>query len=105
MIKMNKTMTIEVKNGTMIKVRFIERGDKHGRNNCLTYDKPEPIISFYDVTHDPEGKYMISSYYVDTIREHPYTEGLCLDGSHSQYDLSRYDMALVKAWLFSEIRA
>ena len=29
-------------------IRIVEEGDKYGRDDCLTYEKEEPVIEFYD---------------------------------------------------------
>jgi hypothetical protein len=43
-------------------VRIVRKGDKYGRDNCLTYDKEDqPMVEFYI------GNYFVSRYYVATI--------------------------------------
>ena len=42
-------------------VRIVRAGDRYGRDNCLTYDKDEPLVEFYI------GDYFVSRYYVATI--------------------------------------
>ena len=29
-------------------VRIVRAGDRYGRDNCLTHDKDEPLVEFYD---------------------------------------------------------
>lgn len=62
-------------------IRIIEKGDKWGRNNVLTYDKDHPMIQFC------QGDFMISSYYLSTFMEIK-DNGLCLDGGMRKYDQS-----------------
>ena len=54
-------------------VRTVLQGDKYGLNNCLTHDKPEPMVEFYDARQDPkkfgEHGQFISRYYLKTLRE------------------------------------
>lgn len=49
---------------TQFTIKVIKRGDKYGLNNCLTHDKLEPLVEFYD------GTQFVSRYYLDTILTH-----------------------------------
>jgi len=81
-------------------VRILNKGDKYGREFCLTHDEDKPIAEFYDrrYPHTEFGQF-VSRYYVSTLLEDP-TGGLCLDGGNaSSWTVSADDMALVRAYL------
>ena len=65
--------------------RIVFKGEAYGLNNCLTHDKDEPLVEFYDARYDfdksPEGEILgqfVSRYYVSTIQG---SRGLNLEGS------------------------
>jgi hypothetical protein len=81
-------------------VRILNKGDKYGREFCLTHDEDKPIVEFYDrrYPHTEFGQF-VSRYYVSTLLEDP-TGGLCLDGGNpNSWTVSADDMALVRAYL------
>ena len=76
-------------------VRFVNKGDTYGRDFCLTHDKDEPLIEFYDARypHTEFGQF-VSSYYVETLRGH--TGGLILDGGIPEWTVSASGMKQVQ---------
>jgi len=81
-------------------VRILNKGDKYGREFCLTHDEDKPIAEFYDrrYPHTEFGQF-VSRYYVSTLLEDP-TGGLCLDfGNAASWTVSAEDMTLVRAYL------
>ena len=76
-------------------VRFVNKGDTYGRNFCLTHDKDEPMIEFYDARypHTEFGQF-VSRYYVKTLRGH--TGGLILDGGIPEWTVSSAGMEQVQ---------
>lgn len=81
-------------------VRILNKGDKYGRNFCLTHDHDKPIAEFYDnrYPHTEFGQF-VSSYYVSTLLDGS-TGGLCLDlGNADSWTVSAEDMILVRAYL------
>lgn len=79
-------------------VRIVEEKDTYGNNNCLTHDKKEPLIEFYDARykHTPYGQF-ISRYYKETILE--VNSGLILDGGVPEWKIEKAQMDEVKSWL------
>lgn len=77
-------------------VRIIRKGDRYGLNNCLTHDKPDSIVEFYD-TSDKEQ--FVSRYYVSTILGIKDGVGLMLDGGYSAWNLDGESVDSVKDWL------
>ncbi len=52
-------------------VKVLFKGDKYGLNDCLTHDKDEPLVEFYDFANagkafGPLGQF-VSRYYASTI--------------------------------------
>jgi len=76
-------------------VRFVNKGDTYGRDFCLTHDKDEPMIEFYDARypHTEFGQF-VSRYYVETLRGH--TGGLILDGGIPAWTVSASGMEQVQ---------
>lgn len=79
-------------------VRIVRAGDRYGRDNCLTYDKDEPLVEFYI------GDYFVSRYYVATIlgtdRYGSGEGGLILDGGDvNNTTVSEEDMKTVRNYL------
>ena len=87
-------------------VRIVRKGDKYGREFCLTYDKDEPMVEFYDGRYphaDCHGQF-VSRYYVATIlgtdRYGSGEGGLCLDGGNpNEWSVSEQDMDTVRDYL------
>ena len=58
-------------------IRIVEEGDKYGRDDCLTYEKEEPVIEFYDGENlfdkqESDGTMLgqfVSRYYISTIMD------------------------------------
>jgi len=64
-------------------VRVVRKGDTYGLRDCLTHDKAEPMIEFYDATGacgDSRGSF-VQRYYVSTLEAHPKDRGILLHGS------------------------
>ena len=80
-------------------VRVLNKGDKYGRDFCLTHTKDEPLVEFYDnrYPHTQFGQF-VSRYYVETILERD-TGGLCLDGGVPDWTVSADDMTTVRNFL------
>ena len=84
-------------------VRIVRKGDKYGRDDCLT-NEGEPLVEFYDSRFDKHGCWMgrgqfVSRYYVSTILGGEYPNGLSLDGGIPEWTVSAEDMAAVQTYL------
>ena len=88
-------------------VRILRKGDKYGRDFCLTHDEGKPLVEFYDTRypHTEFGQF-VSRYYVEIIlgtdRYGRGTGGLCLDGGVPSWTVSPRDMNTVRAYLQAE---
>jgi hypothetical protein len=55
-----KTITVPGGRGFDFLVRLVERGDTYGLEFCLTHNKDEPLVEFYDTRHQhtkaPDGQ-------------------------------------------------
>ena len=90
-------------------VRIVRKGDTYGREFCLTYDKDEPMVEFYDARNKTdEYGYFVSRYYVGTIlgTEGYYGSGkggLCLDGGNrNEWSVEEEDMDTIRNYLKEE---
>ena len=99
---MNKVLQVVNQKGIPFNVRFVEKGDKYGRNDVLTYQNNEPIVVFYDdrykIDH-PELGQIVSMYYVSTIMEVKEGYILILDGGVSNWRISPENVKEIKQWL------
>lgn len=88
-------------------VRILRKGDKYGRDFCLTHDEDKPLVEFYDsrYPHTEFGQF-VSRYYVATImgtdRYGRGEGGLCLDGGVPSWTVGAKDMDTVRAYLQAE---
>jgi len=69
-------------NGREFLVRVVRMGDCYGLDDCLTHDKPEPLIEFYDLKYagtkfGARGQF-VSRYDASTIAKHVPGVGLDL---------------------------
>ena len=82
-------------------VRVVRQGDRYGLRDCLTHDKAEPLVEFYDRTYIgeewPRGQF-VSRYNLDTLLERG-AGGLCLCGYIREWDLPEEAMAVVRNYL------
>lgn len=102
---MSKITTVESSHGVVFNVRLVEKGDRHGRNFCLTHDEDRPMVEFYDAKNphsydfvgSPEdavkagarclGQF-VSGYYVFTLLENiATTGGICLHGGVPKWQI------------------
>jgi hypothetical protein len=92
-------------------VRIVNKGERYGREDCLTHDDDRPMAEFYDRRYasDDYEQYsedswqargqFISRYYVSTLLEGD-NHGLCLDGGNRDaWSVSQRDMAEVRVYL------
>lgn len=79
--------------GRAFNARLVRQGDRYGLNDCLTHEKPEPMVEFYDATYENDDRFdigrgqFVSRYYVCT-----------LDGGHGALNLD----GGVAAWWVSQ---
>lgn len=85
-----RTRTVTNGAGRDFLVRIVTRGGKYGLRDCLTHDKSDPLVEFYDKTYR-EGRFaergqFVSRYYLSTLNERRDEErGLGLDGGVSAW--------------------
>lgn len=102
--------------GAQMYARLVFRGARYGREGKLTPESP--MIEFYTASVSDEEPWLseiygiqmnlsfVSRYYLDTFtidqgHATPVTNGVCLDGSLPQFDLSRDDCAKVAGALLN----
>lgn len=85
-------------------VRMVKRGQKYGLEDCLTNEKDDPLIEFYDSKSGftPYGQF-VSRYYCSTLlegrRDPLSTAGLNLHGGVDKWSVSADGMQKVVDWL------
>ena len=86
-------------------IRIVDVGDKYGRDNCLTYEKEEPVVEFYDADNKfdsaPDGTMLgqfVSRYYISTIADGS-SGGLDLMGYEPKWKINSLMMDNVRAYL------
>ncbi|EGQ64012.1 hypothetical protein GGI1_22916, partial [Acidithiobacillus sp. GGI-221] len=82
-------------------VRVLKKGESYGRNNCLIYEKDEPLVEFYDTRYPFTnlGQF-VSRYNLTTlVGTHPYGHGLCLYGGEPDWTISDECFGKIQDWL------
>lgn len=93
-----------VSHGIPFNVKLVKQGEKWGRDNCLTHDKADPLVEFYDARYtklDPLGQF-ISNYYLSTLMNTQWgdcREGLNLYGGEPDWYIDKQGMTEVFEWL------
>ena len=84
-------------------VRIIRDGDKYGLNHCLTVNKNETLVEFYDTRyeHTDFGQF-VSRYYVETLLARP-SGGIDLDAGIASWKIYSDCYARITAWLKTQI--
>jgi len=79
-------------------VRLVEPGDKYGLNDCLTCDKGDVFVEFYDTRyeHTDLGQF-VTRYYSSTLLKSE--SGLNLDGRISDWSVGEACMNRIRDWL------
>jgi hypothetical protein len=87
-------------------IRIIDKGDAYGRNDCLTHDKDEPLVEFYDGdnpfdTQESDGTMLgqfVSRYNLSTICDGG-RGGLDLMGYEPKWKIDYTGMDYVRSYL------
>ena len=87
-------------------IRILDTGDKYGREDCLTHEKEEPTVEFYDADHPhtidaPSGTVLgqfVARYYISTIADGG-GGGLNLMGYEPKWTINALCMDNVRAYL------
>ena len=86
-------------------IRFVEEGDKYGRDDCLTYEKEEPVIEFYDGDNEfdkhTDGTMLgqfVSRYYISTIMDGT-GGGLNLMGYEPKWSINSLAMDSIRDYI------
>jgi hypothetical protein len=96
-------------NGKTFKMRLVTKGERYGRDMCLTHDKPTPLVEFYDTAHnfdrDPDGVMLgqfVSRYYIGSVIADD-SRGLNLHGGVTGWQIDPQGMrdarAIMCQWL------
>lgn len=76
-------------------VRFVNKGDKYGRDFQMFYGQNEPMIEFYDSRYPfTEFGQFIARYYIGQLRNHDGK--LILDGGEPAWTVSAAGMQQVR---------
>ena len=86
-------------------IQIIDKGDSYGRDNCLTHDKDEPLVEFYDGDHAhtkaEDGTMLgqfVSRYNLSTICDGG-RGGLDLMGYEPKWKIDYTGMDYVRSYL------
>lgn len=95
---MGKVLKLVNNHGVPFNVRLVEKGEKYGLDWCLTHDKDDPLVEFYDASQDKDkfteyGQF-VTRYYLKTIldRDPQSNAGLMLDGGSPAWVMSGENM-------------
>jgi hypothetical protein len=72
--------------GRTFNVRLVRQGDRYGLGDALTHDDADPLVEFWDATHEHDPRFtpglgqFVSRYYLRTLTTRPPGQGLALVG-------------------------
>lgn len=103
---MSPTSNVTNDRGTSFLVRIVREGERHGLNDCLTHDKTDPLVEFYDLTFANQRGFgergqFVSSYYASTLLERD--GGICLHGGVAKWSIDDDTMIRVRAFVRTTI--
>ena len=94
-----ETLNITNNEGREFAIRIVRKGDNYGRDFCLTHDKDEALVEFYDFTYAgpkfTEYGQFVSRYYAETLMERDDTYGLDLHGGVDGWEVDAATMLKV----------
>jgi hypothetical protein len=94
-------------------VRLVREGERYGRRDCLTHDKPRTLIEFYDTRHSdpdyPDGRgQFVTRYYLQTLasdyRRRAPDHGLDMHGGVPSWKLTSLEVSDALAWALEQER-
>lgn len=101
---MDKFMTV-VSYGIPFHVKLINKGEKYGLDHCLTHDKTDPLVEFYDARYvknfESLGQF-VSRYYLSTLindKDNLICYGLNLHGGIPDWKINSECMQQIYNWL------
>jgi hypothetical protein len=90
-----KTTTAKGIDGRTFNVRLVRQGESYGRGGCITHEKPEPMIEFYDPKYQSDeflgnlGMFTGGRYYLSTLtKSGPLTGPLALAGGSPDWTVT-----------------
>lgn len=99
---MSNETTTQVTNsqGRDFTIRIVRNGDSYGLDDCLTHDKEQPFVEFYDLTHmhTTRGQF-VSRYSADTLLLMNHDTGLDLDCGVEPWSIDGATMNKVVAFI------
>ena len=96
---------------TIWRVVLLFKGDKYGRDNCLTWEEDAVGIEFYDKLQDEElfpGGQFVARYYAETLFGRNYYQrepqrGLNLYGSVDSWTIRGEHMKEIRDWVVRSV--
>lgn len=88
-------------------VRIVNQGAKYGRNLCLTHERTQPLIEFYDVRYafdtDENGDVLgqfVSRYNMQTVIANALNNtGINLDGNEPDWQIGPDAVVAIGKWI------
>lgn len=89
-------ITVTNLNGDDFSIRLVQKGETYGLNRCITHDKDEPLVEFYDAEYktkdfDPLGQF-VTRYQFSTMQKFINREGnhgLNLYGGEEKWSVTK----------------
>jgi len=93
--------------GRLWTIRIVEQGDNYGREDCLTHDRADALIEFFDTGSEFAAKFppygqFVSRYFLTTLQgtdgygqPFPGPYGLDLQGGDNNWKVSEEGMEAV----------
>lgn len=86
--------------GRSFNIVLVCRGDRYGLNDCLTHDKDDPMVEFWDATYENDPRFtlgrgqFVSRYYLTTLADRRNSRlGLDLCGHEPAWKVTSTNVA------------
>lgn len=99
------TITITNDSGVEFTARLLQKGQKYGLDDKLTWDRETPVVEYYlpeHKIHGPRG-YFIGSWDVEIVLGHTPGAGHLLDGGNTELVLSARNVEAVQDFIRTEL--
>jgi len=103
-----ETLNITNSQGREFAIRIVRKGDNYGRNRCMTHERDEPMVEFYDATYagksgfDAEGQF-VGRYSAETLLNRDQMVGLDLHGGEPAWKIDVVSMMDVTFYVMDAV--
>lgn len=103
---MRQIQVVNERTGIPFNVKIVKKGESYGRGGCLTHDRDDALVEFYDTRYagkfeDWDNGQFVSRYFVSTLLDHD--GDLCLDGGVRDWFVTGDNMVDVRKFIIMNV--